>query len=364
MKKLFDWSKFLNFPPKMTANQRPIYFETMITTLHGPLVGSVLYKCDGGSPTNGIKGDHFNFHLILQLLKITLVGLFLTFAVSDAASVLKRRRIIKRPRTRQGRQLFGNRVQLLRTPVPAVAPALSFDARVALPAARVALPAARVAAPVPVRAAPAPIPVQVPLRAAPAPLPVPVAAPAPLPVRAPVVPLPAARTVQLVDVAVPRASALVEPIGITRSVYNAPGTVLDNLDAWNYAFEADNGIKQEAVGEMKVVGDSEVMVMRGSYEYIGADGVLYVVDWVADENGFRASAPHLPKNVPIPFPEQQAAVEAQLRFAAAETQERLATAASAPIATNYGAAAVAAVPEEAGIIELRTAPLTSYGLAY
>ena len=44
-----------------------------------------------------------------------------------------------------------------------------------------------------------------------------------------------------------------------------------------------------------VFGEEEVVVMRGSYEYIGADGLTYVVDWEADENGFRAAAPHLPK---------------------------------------------------------------------
>ena len=32
----------------------------------------------------------------------------------------------------------------------------------------------------------------------------------------------------------------------SRSVYNAPGTQLNDLDAWNYAFEADNGIRQES----------------------------------------------------------------------------------------------------------------------
>ena len=71
---------------------------------------------------------------------------------------------------------------------------------------------------------------------------------------------------------------------------------------------------------MRSIGDAEVMVMKGSYEYIGADSQVYVVEWEADENGFRANAPHLPKSVPIPFPEQQEAVDAQIRFAAEEDE--------------------------------------------
>jgi hypothetical protein len=75
-----------------------------------------------------------------------------------------------------------------------------------------------------------------------------------------------------------------------------------------------------------MVNDAPVVVMRGSYEYID-NGVTYEVVWEADENGFRPSAPksrHLPRVVAIPFPEQQAAVDAQLRFAAEETRLRAA----------------------------------------
>jgi len=106
------------------------------------------------------------------------------------------------------------------------------------------------------------------------------------------------------------------------SVYNAPGAH-PGVDTWDYAFETENGIKQEAVGEVRNIGDSNVMVMRGSYEYVGSDAQIYVVEWEADENGFRASAPHLPQSVAIPYPEQQAAVDAQVRFAAEEDALRL-----------------------------------------
>ena len=46
--------------------------------------------------------------------------------------------------------------------------------------------------------------------------------------------------------------------------------------------------------------------------------LTYTVNWEADENGFRADAPHLPQPVAIPFPEVAEAVEAQLRFAASQ----------------------------------------------
>merc|ERR1712038_433105 len=119
-------------------------------------------------------------------------------------------------------------------------------------------------------------------------------------------PLVSTRTVTRTEVVRP------EPIAITRYNYDVPSSD----GAFAYSFETENGIKQEAAGEMKVVDDSSVLVMRGSYEYIGADGLTYVVDWVADELGFRASAPHLPKPVEPNHPEVREAVAAQLRCAA------------------------------------------------
>ena len=197
--------------------------------------------------------------------------------------------------------------------------------------------------------------------AAPAPVVVPEPAPLPEPVNTVIelksVPAPAPAA-SLYTVPRTAASEVVAvrsqpPVAITRSVYNAPG-VVPNDQTWNYEFESDNGIKQSAVGEMRSLGDSEVMVMKGSYEYIGVDGLTYTVDWVADELGFRASAPHLPKPVAIPFPEQQAAVDAQIRFAAEE--DRLRAAESAPVPA-YGAPE----PLPAAVVEVR-APIAEYGL--
>merc|ERR1712042_72745 len=90
---------------------------------------------------------------------------------------------------------------------------------------------------------------------------------------------------------------------------------------FSYAFTSENDIEQSAQGQLKLVEDpetqksSEVMVMQGSYRYVGLDGLTYQVDWIADENGFQVDAPRLPQPVAPNPPEVAAAVEAQLRAA-------------------------------------------------
>ena len=99
-----------------------------------------------------------------------------------------------------------------------------------------------------------------------------------------------------------------------RSVFNAPGS--EGYErSYDFDFEAENGIKQSAQGELKEVNGEEVVVMRGSYSYIDPNGDEVVVTWTADETGYRAESEILPVAPAIPFPEQAAAVEAQIRFA-------------------------------------------------
>merc|ERR1712168_489919 len=92
--------------------------------------------------------------------------------------------------------------------------------------------------------------------------------------------------------------------------------------AYSYSFKSENEIEQSEEGQLRSVIDpetnkpSEVMVMRGSYSYVGPDSLTYQVEWYADETSFHASAPHLPQPVAPNHPEVAAAVEAQLRFAA------------------------------------------------
>merc|ERR1712088_901390 len=103
------------------------------------------------------------------------------------------------------------------------------------------------------------------------------------------------------------------PIAILRSSNTGP---LDGNYA--YSFETENGISQSVEGRMKMVDETPVYVMKGEYEYPGADGQMWKVEWYADETGYHPSAPFLPKNVVPNHPEVAAAVEAQLRSAAEE----------------------------------------------
>lgn len=58
---------------------------------------------------------------------------------------------------------------------------------------------------------------------------------------------------------------------------------------YHYAYETENGIRaaedSQQVNKHTAVESSK---KTGFYEYVGDDGKTYRVDWVADENGFRA----------------------------------------------------------------------------
>merc|ERR1739842_28873 len=107
-----------------------------------------------------------------------------------------------------------------------------------------------------------------------------------------------------------------DPIAILRNI-NHPPAETANFDS---DFETANGIQQNSVGTVRIVDDTEVTVMKGSYSYIGPDEVTYTVNWYADETGFHPSAPtgHFPKSVEPNHPEVAAAVRAQIAFAAEE----------------------------------------------
>ncbi|CAB4060119.1 unnamed protein product [Lepeophtheirus salmonis] len=146
-------------------------------------------------------------------------------------------------------------------------------------------------------------------------------------------------------------------VAIISESNNAPGTLGDNSDFDN-SFEAENGIRQTSSGSTVTIGEESVVVMKGSYEYVGPDGQTYVVDWIADENGFQPSAPHLPKEVPIPFPEIAEAVAAQIAFAAQED-----AAGGSGSAGGFGGSAAGGFGQSFGASSQSqsVAPLSNYG---
>lgn len=58
---------------------------------------------------------------------------------------------------------------------------------------------------------------------------------------------------------------------------------------YHYAYETENGIRvaEDSHQENKHTA-AETTKKTGFYEYVGDDGKTYRVDWVADENGYRA----------------------------------------------------------------------------
>lgn len=76
---------------------------------------------------------------------------------------------------------------------------------------------------------------------------------------------------------------------------------LNEDGSYYYRVLNENNIEISETGRVDNAGtDDEVMRVKGYYEYIGDDGVLYRVDYVADENGFQPSGTHLPTPPPIP----------------------------------------------------------------
>lgn len=63
-----------------------------------------------------------------------------------------------------------------------------------------------------------------------------------------------------------------------------------------FSYETSNGISASETAQVQNAGsENEAISARGQYSYVGADGVNYVVQYVADENGFQPQGAHLPK---------------------------------------------------------------------
>ncbi|KAK4880461.1 hypothetical protein RN001_008607 [Aquatica leii] len=74
---------------------------------------------------------------------------------------------------------------------------------------------------------------------------------------------------------------------------------LDIGGKYHYSFETSDGTKAAQTGELKTIGNEAGGASKGFYEY-NDGGVVYRVDYTADENGFVATGAHIPA-IPEPI---------------------------------------------------------------
>lgn len=60
-------------------------------------------------------------------------------------------------------------------------------------------------------------------------------------------------------------------------------------DGFKYVYETSHGIYGEAIGVVKQVGEETPVTHQGSYQFTSPEGVMYTVNYVADENGYHAT---------------------------------------------------------------------------
>lgn len=61
------------------------------------------------------------------------------------------------------------------------------------------------------------------------------------------------------------------------------------------SYETENGILGEENGRIEKQTEGDALRSTGFYHYTGDDGLLYRVDYTADENGFVPVGEHIPK---------------------------------------------------------------------
>ncbi|EFA03332.2 flexible cuticle protein 12 [Tribolium castaneum] len=76
----------------------------------------------------------------------------------------------------------------------------------------------------------------------------------------------------------------------------------DNAGLGGYSFgvETSDGFRHDQTGEIVNPGaEDESLVVRGSYSYVGPDGVVYTVEYIADENGYQPAGAHIPQSAGV-----------------------------------------------------------------
>ncbi|XP_072750779.1 endocuticle structural glycoprotein SgAbd-3-like [Anoplolepis gracilipes] len=63
---------------------------------------------------------------------------------------------------------------------------------------------------------------------------------------------------------------------------------------YNYSYNTDTGIKVEESGHLNYINtDKEALEVRGSYSYTDAEGNIFNVSYIANENGFQPQVAHI-----------------------------------------------------------------------
>ncbi|KAL9921202.1 cuticular protein 49Ab [Glossina fuscipes fuscipes] len=69
-------------------------------------------------------------------------------------------------------------------------------------------------------------------------------------------------------------------------------------DGYHFLYETENGILAEENGKIEQLSSDEGLRSQGFYEYTGDDGLLYRVEYTADDNGFVPRGDHIPETPP------------------------------------------------------------------
>lgn len=84
------------------------------------------------------------------------------------------------------------------------------------------------------------------------------------------------------------------PNGITITQQEEQNNI--GVSGYKYSYELSDGQKKEETAEVKNEGTpDQVLVIHGSYSFLGKDGKTYLVTYTADENGYQPVAEHSPK---------------------------------------------------------------------
>lgn len=101
----------------------------------------------------------------------------------------------------------------------------------------------------------------------------------------------------LVAVAVAAPPGEITQIPILKQALDGP-----NPDGtYSYSYETGNGIQAQEEGHLNNVGtEQEALEARGSFSFTDADGQVFQISYVANENGFQPEGAHLPTPPPVP----------------------------------------------------------------